>query len=77
MPTLEQEVAIVDKPAFVGDAAGWLEQNSQRAADYFGKVEGAELSHVQIEGDTAQGPSACPSQGVRLRRGSKGSTAAG
>lgn len=56
---------IADKPAFVGDAAGWLEQNSQQAGAYFGKVEGAELSSVEIDGDTAKGTLTLPVAGAK------------
>jgi hypothetical protein len=52
--------AIVDKPAFVGDAIAWYEQNSQQAAPFFANVEDAELSNVQIDGDCASGTVSVP-----------------
>ncbi|NQT17859.1 MAG: hypothetical protein HQ582_34215, partial [Planctomycetes bacterium] len=44
---------IADKPAFVGDAAGWLETNNPEVADKFMVAAAAQLTDVQIDGDTA------------------------
>ena len=51
---------IADKPTFVADATGWLEQNNQQASQFFGKVEEAELSNVQIDGDRATATVSAP-----------------
>ena len=57
--------AIADKPAFVGDAMGWLEQNNQQVADNFAVTAAAQLSDVQIDGDTATGKLSVPIAGGR------------
>jgi hypothetical protein len=64
--------AIVDKPAFVADAVGWLEQNSPHSVQPFGRIEEAELSDIQIDGDRAAGSVSVPVFGsdrsLRFRR---------
>ena len=55
--------SIADKPAFVGDAVTWLEQNGPQQTAYFGKVAEAQLSDVQIEGDVSTGKLSVPITG--------------
>lgn len=55
---------IADKPAFVGDAMEWLEANNPDVADNSWVGAAAQLTDVQIDGDTATGKLSVPITGV-------------
>jgi hypothetical protein len=59
-PSLEN---IPDKPAFFADGMAWLEENNKQVADHLLVAAGAQLSDVQIEGDTATGTLSVPIAG--------------
>ena len=63
---------IADKPAFVCDAVTWLEQNNKEAENKLAQAATAELSNVQVSGDTATGQLSVPIGGsdtsIRFRK---------
>ncbi|MFH1922127.1 MAG: hypothetical protein ABIP48_19865 [Planctomycetota bacterium] len=54
---------IADRPAFVDDAMRWLETNSPKLADKLFLAGGAQVSDVEINGDTATGKLSVPLPG--------------
>ena len=64
--------AVADKPAFVADVIAWLEANNKEAENKFTQAATAELSNVQVTGDTATGQLSVPIGGggtsIRFRK---------
>jgi hypothetical protein len=64
--------SIADKPAFVGDVVAWLEANNKEAENKLAQAATAELSNVQVTGDTATGQLSVPIGGsgtsIRFRK---------
>ena len=54
---------VPDKPALFVDGMTWLETNNKKVADNLALAAGAQLSDVQINGDTATGKLSVPVAG--------------
>ena len=63
---------VPDKPALFVDGMSWLETNNKNIADNLVLAAGAQLSDVQIDGDTATGKLSVPvargSTSLRFKR---------
>jgi hypothetical protein len=63
--------AIPDKPAFFAEGMAWLEENNKKAADTLLLAATAQLTDVEINGDTATGKLSAPIAGNSTLRFAK------